>query len=99
MMNDSHTSRRQFLRTSAGIAAALTFPLAARAQNYPSGPIRIIVGFPPGGGADSYARLLAPYLSEKLGQPIAVENKTGANGNVATEFVSKARPDGHTLLL
>jgi tripartite-type tricarboxylate transporter receptor subunit TctC len=98
-MHDSHESRRRFLRTSAGMAAALTIPFAARAQTYPSGPIRIIVGFPPGGGADAYARLMAPYLSEKLGQPIAVENKTGANGNVATEFVSRARPDGLTLLL
>lgn len=98
-MHDLDESRRRFLRTSAGMAAALAVPFAARAQTYPSGPIRIIVGFPPGGGADAYARLMAPYLSEKLGQPIAVENKTGANGNVATEFVSKARPDGLTLLL
>ena len=98
-MSQARNSRRRFLGMAAGTAAALALPLSARAQAYPSSPIRIIVGFPPGGGADAYGRLLAPYLSEKLGQPIAVENKTGANGNVATEFVSKAKPDGYTLLL
>jgi tripartite-type tricarboxylate transporter receptor subunit TctC len=98
-MHHSQNSRRRFLGLSAGMAAAFALPLPARAQAYPSSPIRIIVGFPPGGGADAFARLLAPYLSEKMGQPIAVENKTGANGNVATEFVSKAKPDGYTLLL
>jgi tripartite-type tricarboxylate transporter receptor subunit TctC len=98
-MKQSHNSRRHILSMAAGSAAALALPFSARAQAYPSSPIRIIVGFPPGGGADAFARLFAPYLSEKLGQPIAVENKTGANGNVATEFVSKAKPDGYTLLL
>ena len=98
-MKQSHNSRRRILSMAAGSAAALVLPFSSRAQAYPSSPIRIIVGFPPGGGADAFARLFAPYLSEKLGQPIAVENKTGANGNVATEFVSKAKPDGYTLLL
>lgn len=95
----SSPSRRQVLRQAAGLAAATALPLGARAQEFPTGPIRIIVGFPPGGGADAYARLLTPYLSDKLGQSIVIENKTGANGNLATDFVSKARPDGHTLLL
>ena len=98
-MHPSRNLRRRFLGMAAGTAAALALPLTARAQAYPCSPIRIIVGFPPGGGADAFARLLAPYLSEKLGQPIAVENKTGANGNVATDFVSKSKPDGYTLLL
>lgn len=92
-------SRRQVLRQAAGMAAATALPLGALAQEFPTGPIRVVVGFPPGGGADAYARLLAPYLSDKLGQPIVIENKTGANGNLATDFVSKARPDGQTLLL
>ena len=99
MTHQLQNSRRRFLRLSAGIAGALALPFNAQAQAYPSRPIRLIVGFPPGGGADAYARLLAPFLSEKMGQPIAVENRTGANGNLATEFVSKAAPDGHVLLL
>ena len=98
-MHQTRDSRRHFLSLAASAAAALALPLTARAQAYPSSPIRISVGFPPGGGADAFARLLAPYLSEKLGQPIAVENKTGANGTVATDFVSKSKADGYTLLL
>lgn len=98
-MLKSNQSRRQVLRQAAGMAAAAALPQVSRAQDFPSGPIRIVVGFPPGGGADSYARLLAPYLSERLGQPVVIESKTGANGNLATDFVSKARPDGQTLLL
>jgi tripartite-type tricarboxylate transporter receptor subunit TctC len=98
-MHQSRNLRRRLLGMAAVAASALALPMVAGAQAYPSSPIRIIVGFPPGGGADAFARLLAPYLSEKLGQPIAVENKTGANGNVATEFVSRSKPDGYTLLL
>ena len=89
-------SRRRLLAVGAGLLAA---PAVARAQGFPNRPIRLIVGFPPGGGADAFARLVGPYLTERLGRPIVVENRSGANGLLATEFVSKATPDGHTLLL
>src|SRR6185436_16246425 len=73
--------------------------LAAQAQNYPSKPIRIIVPYPAGGTSDILARSIGQRLSESLGQPVVVENKPGANGNVGADLVAKAPPDGYTVLL
>lgn len=71
---------------------------AALAQDYPTKPIRIIVPYPPGGGVDFMARIVAEKLREKWGQPAIVENRVGGGGNIGTEYVAKASPDGHTLL-
>jgi tripartite-type tricarboxylate transporter receptor subunit TctC len=68
------------------------------AQTYPSRPIRLIVGFPPGGAVDIIARIYAQGLSARLGQPVVVENKPGTGGNLASDTVAKAAPDGYTLL-
>jgi len=81
----------------AGIGLAL-FSSLAPGQTYPSKPIRVMVAFPPGGPVDIIARLLAPKVSETLGQPVVVENKVGASGNVATAEVAKSAPDGYTML-
>jgi tripartite-type tricarboxylate transporter receptor subunit TctC len=78
--------------------AALLVSLSALAQ-YPSKPIRLVVTFPPGGITDFTARALAPRLGDALGQPVIVENRTGSGGNIGTDFVAKAPPDGHTLLI
>jgi tripartite-type tricarboxylate transporter receptor subunit TctC len=92
-------SRRRFLKLAAGAAVHPAFLRTAKAQTYPSQPVRIIVGFPPGGAADITARLMAQWLSERLGQPFVIENRPGAGTNIATESVVKAPADGYTLLL
>jgi tripartite-type tricarboxylate transporter receptor subunit TctC len=92
--------RRRFLQIAAGAAAAL--PAASRivrAQSYPAKPVRLIIGYPPGGSADITARLTGQWLSERLGQPVVVESRPGAATNLATEAVVRAAPDGYTLLL
>jgi tripartite-type tricarboxylate transporter receptor subunit TctC len=91
--------RRQFLHLAAGAAALPVLSCIARAQTYPTRPVRIIVGFAPGGGYDIVARLMSQFLSERLGQPFIVENRLGAAGTIGTEAVVKAPPDGYTLLL
>jgi tripartite-type tricarboxylate transporter receptor subunit TctC len=91
--------RRRFLHLAAGAAALPTVPRFAWAQAYPRRPVRIIVGFAPGGAADIMARLIGQWLSERVGQQFVVENRPGAAGNIATEAVVRSPPDGYTLLL
>jgi tripartite-type tricarboxylate transporter receptor subunit TctC len=91
--------RRQFLHLAAGAAALPAMSRIARAQTYPTRPVRILVGFPAGSSSDIAARLIAQWLSERLGQPFFIENRAGAGGNIATEAVVKALPDGYALLL
>ena len=91
--------RRQFLHLAAGAAALPALSRIARAQTYPTRPVRMVVGFPPGGSADIVARLMGQWLSERLGQPFIIENRPGAGSNIGTEAVVRAPPDGYTLLL
>jgi tripartite-type tricarboxylate transporter receptor subunit TctC len=90
--------RRRFLQVAAGAAALPVVSRFAYAQTYPSRPVRLIVGYPAGGPADIGSRLIAQALSDRLGQPFVVENRPGAGGNIGTEVVVKAAPDGYTLL-
>jgi tripartite-type tricarboxylate transporter receptor subunit TctC len=91
--------RRQFLHLAAGAAALPAMSWIARAQTYPTRPVRWIVGFAPGGGVDIVARLMGQWLSERLGQQFVIENRPGAGSNIATEAVVRAPADGYTLLL
>jgi tripartite-type tricarboxylate transporter receptor subunit TctC len=91
--------RRQFLHLAAGAAALPAASRFAWAQAYPTRPVRIIVGQAAGSGSDTAARLIGQWLSERLGQQFIIENRPGAAGNIATEAVVRALPDGHTLLL
>jgi tripartite-type tricarboxylate transporter receptor subunit TctC len=90
--------RRNFLYLTAGAAALPAISRIARAQAYPTRPVRWIVGFPPGGGADTVARIMGPWLSERLGQQVIIENRPGASTNIAAQAVVNSPPDGHTLL-
>jgi tripartite-type tricarboxylate transporter receptor subunit TctC len=91
--------RRQFLRGATATAALPALPHPARAQTYPSRPIRLILGFAAGGSADIVARLIAQHIADKIGQPVIVENRTGASSNIAGEAVARSAPDGYTLFL
>ena len=89
-------NRRQLLASTAVLA---TVGLPAHAQAFPSKPVKIIVPYPPGGSSDIIARAISQVLSENMGQPVVVDNRAGANGNLGADLVAKSAPDGHTLLL
>jgi tripartite-type tricarboxylate transporter receptor subunit TctC len=90
--------RREFLNLAASAAATYALPRIARAESYPSRPVRVVVGFPAGGPADILARLMGQWLQGRLGQPFIVENRPGAGTNIGTEVVVRAPADGYTLL-
>src|ERR1700755_3506360 len=91
--------RRRFLQLAAGAAVLPAVSTIAAAQAYPSRPIRVIIGYTPGGSADLTARLMGQWLSERLRQPFVIENRPGGGTNIAPEAVLRAPPDGYTLLL
>jgi tripartite-type tricarboxylate transporter receptor subunit TctC len=91
--------RRKFLCLAAGAAALPALPHVARAQAYPSRPVRIVVGFPAGGAHDFQARLIGQWLTDRFGKPFVVENRPGASGTIGTEAVVRARPDGYSFVV
>ena len=98
-MNATKLPRRQFLQLIASAAAVPAAPIVARSQeSYPTRPVRLLVGYPAGGPADTVARLTAQWLSDRLGQQVVVENRAGAASNIAAEAVVRSPPDGYTLL-
>jgi tripartite-type tricarboxylate transporter receptor subunit TctC len=92
-------SRRRVLELASGATAFAALPRLARAESYPSRPVRLVVGYTPGGSADMTARLIGQWLSEKLGQSFVIENRPGGGTNIATEAVLRSAPDGYTLLV
>ena len=92
-------TRRQVMNSAIGACALATVPTVARAQSFPTRPVRLIVGQAAGSGSDVLARLMAQWLSARLGQPFVIENRPGAGGNIGAEAAARAAPDGHTLLL
>src|SRR5262245_39618321 len=88
-------ARRALLAAALGLLATAS----ATAQPYPQKPVRFVVGFPPGGSVDAVARILAAHVSSKLGQPITVENRTGANGVISGQELLRSPPDGYTVLV
>ena len=91
-------SRRRFLNVAAGALAAPALPRLAHALDYPTRPVKLVLGFTPGGPADILARLVSQRLGERLGQPFVIENRPGGGTTIATEYVVRAAPDGYTLL-
>ena len=91
--------RRSFLHLAAGAAVLPAVSRLARAQSYPTRPVRILVGYPAGGPTDITARLIGQWLSERMGVPFVIENRPGGSGSLATEVVVRSAPDGYTLLL
>jgi tripartite-type tricarboxylate transporter receptor subunit TctC len=91
-------SRRRFLHQTIAAGAVCGMAPDAGAQAYPARPLRWVVGFPPGGGADIVSRIMAPWLAERLGQPVVIENKPGASSNISIQTVVNSPPDGYTLL-
>ena len=98
-MSNFTTTRRQLILGSAAAASATWWPQGASAQAWPSKPVRLVVPFPPGGLIDQMARLMAPRLAREIGQPVVIDNKPGAGGNVGAAEAARAPADGYTLLM